>query len=70
MDRGPRGRRRERAASSTPDGPVKDKPVTSADLFATIYTALGMNPRVKHFVGTRPIWATPEDSTVVRDLLA
>ena len=49
---------------------VKDKPVSSADLFATIYTSLGMNPRVKHFVGTRPIWATPEDSSVVRDLLA
>jgi hypothetical protein len=49
---------------------VTEKPVTTGDLFATIYTALGMNPRVKHFVGTRPIWATPEDSTVVRDLLA
>ena len=36
---------------------VKEKPVTSADLFATIYTTLGMNPRVKHVVGTRPIWA-------------
>jgi len=49
---------------------VKEKPVSSADLFATVYTTLGMNPRVKHFVGTRPIWATPEDSSVVRDLLA
>lgn len=49
---------------------VKEKPVSSADLFATIYTTLGMNPRVKHFVGTRPIWATPEDASVVREILA
>ncbi len=48
---------------------VKDKPVSSADLFATIYTTLGMNPRVKHLVGTRPIWATPEDANVVREIL-
>ena len=29
------------------DGPevAKDKPVTEGDLFATIYTALGINPR-------------------------
>jgi hypothetical protein len=48
---------------------VKDNPVTEGDLFATIYTALGVNPRVKHFVGTRPIWATPEDSKVLKELL-
>ena len=39
------------------------------DLFATIYTALGVNPRVRHYVGTRPIWATPEGSRPVRALL-
>jgi uncharacterized protein DUF1501 len=49
---------------------VKEKPVSSADLFATVYTVLGVNPRAKHFIGTRPVWATPEDATVVRDLLA
>jgi uncharacterized protein (DUF1501 family) len=49
---------------------VKDKPVNEGDLFATIYTALGVNPRAKHFVGTRPVWATPEKAKVIRDLLA
>src|SRR5262249_18411805 len=48
---------------------VKDNPVTEGDLFATIYTALGINPRVKHMVGTRPIWATPEHSKVLKELL-
>jgi hypothetical protein len=48
---------------------VKDKPVSEGDLFATIYTALGVNPRVRHYVGTRPIWATPEGSKPIRDLL-
>jgi hypothetical protein len=49
---------------------VKDKPVSEGDLFATIYTALGINPRVKHYVGTRPIWATPEGSRPIREILA
>jgi hypothetical protein len=49
---------------------VKDRPVSEGDLFATIYTALGINPRVKHYIGTRPIWATPENSQVLRELLA
>lgn len=48
---------------------VLDNPVTEGDLFATIYTALGINPRVRHYVGTRPIWATPEGSRPVRALL-
>ena len=48
----------------------RDNPVTEGDLFATIYTALGINPRVRHYVGTRPIWATPEGSRPVRALLA
>ena len=49
---------------------VAENPVTEGDLFATIYTALGINPRVRHFVGARPIWATPEGSRPVRALLA
>ncbi len=49
---------------------VKDKLVTQADLFATIYTAMGINPRVKHMVGIRPIWATPEGSQPIREILA
>lgn len=49
---------------------VRDKPVSEGDLFSTIYTTLGMNPRVRHYVGTRPIWATPEGSRVLRELVA
>jgi hypothetical protein len=48
---------------------VKDDPVSEGDLFATIYTALSINPRVKHYVGTRPVWATPEGSKPLRTLL-
>jgi hypothetical protein len=44
--------------------------VSEGDLFATIYTALGVNPRVQHQVGTRPVWATPEGSRPLRDILA
>jgi hypothetical protein len=48
---------------------VKDRPVSEGDLFATIYTALGVNPRVKHYVGARPVWATPEGAKPIRELL-
>lgn len=48
---------------------VRDNPVSEGDLFATIYTALGVNPRVRHYVGTRPVWATPEGSQAIRMLL-
>ena len=48
---------------------VADNPVTEGDLFATIYTALGVNPRARHFVGARPIWATPEGARPVRAIL-
>lgn len=57
--------------ATDPDGrEVRDNPVSEGDLFATIYTALGVNPRVRHTIGTRPIWATPEGSTPIRALLA
>ncbi len=49
---------------------VRDNRMSEGDLFATIYTALGVNPRARHFVGTRPVWATPEAARVVRDILA
>jgi hypothetical protein len=49
---------------------VKDRPVSEGDLFATIYTTLGVNPRAKHYVGTRPIWLTPEGAKPIRTLLA
>ncbi|HXG09851.1 MAG TPA: DUF1501 domain-containing protein [Gemmataceae bacterium] len=48
---------------------VRDNPVSEGDLFATIYTALGINPRARHYYGTRPIWLTPEGSRPIRELL-
>src|SRR5262249_47119454 len=44
--------------------------VNEGDLFATIYKAMGINPRVKHFVGTRPVWATPEGAKAIKGLLS
>jgi hypothetical protein len=49
---------------------VKDNPVSEGDLFATIYKTLGINPRVKHYVGVRPVWATPEGSGPISELIA
>ncbi len=49
---------------------IAGNPVSEGDLFATIYTALGVNPRVKHYVGPRPIWATPEGPKPIQHLLA
>ncbi|MBI1916867.1 MAG: DUF1501 domain-containing protein [Planctomycetes bacterium] len=49
---------------------VKDRPISEGDLFATIYQALGINPRHRHYVGTRPVWLTPEGSKPIRELLA
>lgn len=48
---------------------VKDKPVSEGDLFATIYNALGINHRAKHYHGVRPIWLTPEGSAPLKELL-
>jgi hypothetical protein len=48
---------------------VKDRPISEGDLFGTIYTALGINPRARHYVGTRPVWLTPEGSKPIRELL-
>jgi hypothetical protein len=48
---------------------VKDAPVSEGDLFATIYTALGVNPRAKHYTGKRPVWLTPEGSKPLQTLL-
>jgi hypothetical protein len=49
---------------------VADKPVTEGDLFATIYTSLGIKPSMKHYVGARPIRATPEHSNAIQEILA
>jgi hypothetical protein len=48
---------------------VEENPVDEGTLFATIYTTLGMNPRAKHYLGSRPIWATPEGSEPIKALI-
>lgn len=56
--------------SSNRDGfEVEDKPVDEGSYFATIYKALGINPRAKHYLGVRPIWATPEGSKPIQELI-
>ena len=56
--------------SSNRDGfEVQENPVNEGDLFATIYRTMGINPRVRHFLGSRPIWATPEGSRPIQQLL-
>jgi hypothetical protein len=56
--------------ASDPDGcEVADKPVSEGDYFATIYKTLGMNHRKKHYLGSRPIWATPEGSKPIQELI-
>ncbi|MFT5041823.1 MAG: hypothetical protein ACI8TX_002802 [Hyphomicrobiaceae bacterium] len=49
---------------------VAENPVSEGDYFATIYATLGMNHRKKHFLGSRPIWATPDGSKPIKELLA
>jgi hypothetical protein len=48
---------------------VTDKPVSEGTLFATIYATLGINHRVRHYVGSRPVWATPEGSKPIEELV-
>lgn len=48
---------------------VCDHPVGEGDLFATIYTALGIDHRAQHHHGVRPIWLTPEGSKPITQLL-
>ncbi len=56
-------------ASDADGKTVKDDPVSEGDLFATIYAALGINHRAKHYVGVRPVWLTPEGCKPVKELL-
>ena len=56
------------------DGASKEAPESRTaeqlgDDFATIYKTLGINHRAKHFLGSRPIWATPEGSKPISALL-
>ena len=49
---------------------VVDGEVNAAQLFATIYKALGINPHKKYYVGTRPIPLVEEGTKEVKDVLA
>lgn len=49
---------------------VKDKKVTEGDFFATIYTALGVDPKTENHTGLRPIPLAPFGHKVVKDILA
>ncbi len=48
---------------------VADNPVGEGDYFATIYATLGIDHRVQHYLGVRPIWATPDGSKPIRELI-
>ena len=56
--------------SSDRDGvDVKDKKVTEGDFFATVYSALGIDPKVNNYSGVRPIPLAPFGHNVVKDIL-
>jgi hypothetical protein len=44
--------------------------VTEGDYFATIYTALGIDPTTENYSGVRPIPLAPFEHRVVKDILA
>jgi uncharacterized protein (DUF1501 family) len=48
---------------------VAENPVSEADYLATIYKAMGVDHRAKHYLGSRPIWATPDGSKPLTELL-
>ena len=49
---------------------VKDDPVTEGDFFATVYQALGIDPKTEHYAGVRPIPVAPFGGEAVEPLLA
>jgi hypothetical protein len=48
---------------------VKRDPVTEGDFFATIYKALGIDPKTENMAGSRPVPLAPFGSNVVESLL-
>ena len=46
---------------------VKDSPVTEGDFFATIYTALGIDPTTENYSGVRPIPLAQFHHQVIKD---
>jgi uncharacterized protein (DUF1501 family) len=49
---------------------VKENPVTPGDLFATLYTAVGIDPAASHPSGTQEVRVTPRGAKPVDELLA
>jgi len=49
---------------------VADGEINAARLFATIYRALGINPRKNYYVGARPVPLTEPGTEPVREVLA
>ncbi len=49
---------------------VKENKVTEGDFFATVYTALGINPEAENYSGVRPIPLAQFGHKVVKDILA
>lgn len=48
---------------------VKSNQVTEGDFFATIYQALGIDPKSENFAGSRPVPIAPFGSNVIKDVL-
>jgi len=56
--------------ASNQDGfEVEDKPVDEGAYFATIYKTMGVDHRAVHYLGARPIWATPKGSEPISELI-
>jgi uncharacterized protein (DUF1501 family) len=49
---------------------VTDGEVGPADLFATIYSALGISPKKNYYVGTRPVPLVDAHAKIVKEVLA
>lgn len=49
---------------------IKSNPVTEGDFFATVYGAMGISPRKKHYHGIRPIPIAPFGSKPVDAIMA
>jgi hypothetical protein len=57
-------------ASDTDGQTVADGEINAADLFATIFSAVGIDPHQEYYVGARPIPITDFGSKPVREVLA
>jgi uncharacterized protein (DUF1501 family) len=49
---------------------VADGEVGAAELFATIYRALGINPQKNYYVGARPVPLTDPGTKPIKELLS